>query len=61
MSRFNEGEKAKGDRKKYQRTAQVLTLFILSYIAQWWAWIIFCAWSFFGTATGLMVSSPNNQ
>ena len=56
MSSFNEGEKAKADRKKYQKTAQVLTLFIVSYIAQWWAWIAFCMWSFFGAPTGLMVS-----
>ena len=29
MSRFNEGEKAREERKKYQKTAQVLTLFSL--------------------------------
>ena len=55
MSQFNEGEQAREERKKYQKTAQVLTLFILSYIAQWWAWIVFCLWSFFGEASAIIV------
>ena len=46
MSHFNEGEKAKEERKKYQKTAQVLTLFIVSYIAQWISVIVFNSWSF---------------
>ena len=57
MSQFNEGEQAREERKKYQKTAQVLTLFILSYIAQWWAWIVFCLWSFFGEASAIIVRS----
>ena len=46
MNRFNEGEKAKEERLKYQKTAQVLTLFIISYIAQWLAPIIYKSWAF---------------
>ena len=57
MSRFNEGEKAREERKKYQKTAQVLTLFIASYIGQWWTWIVFCLWSFFDYPSDLFVST----
>ena len=46
MSQFNEGEKAKEESRKYQKTAQVLTLFIISYIAQWLAPIIYKSWVF---------------
>ena len=46
MNQFNEGKKAKEERRKYQKTAQVLTLFIVSYVAQWLPFIIFCTWSF---------------
>ena len=56
MSHFNEGEKAKEERRKYQKTAQVLTLFIVSYVAQYLPWIIFCIWSFFVPPPSFMVS-----
>ena len=56
MSHFNEGEKAKEERRKYQKTAQVLTLFIVSYIAQWVTWIVYCIWSFVTLPPIIMVS-----
>ena len=56
MNKFNEGEKAKEERKKYQKTAQVLTLFIVSYIAQWLAWIVYCIWSFVTVPPVVMVT-----
>ena len=58
MSHFNEGEKAKEERRKYQKTAQVLTLFIVSYIAQWVTWIVYCIWSFVTPPPIIMVSFP---
>ena len=57
MSRFNEGEKAKEERRKYQKAAQVLTLFIVSYVAQWLPWIVYCIWSFETPPPTVMVSS----
>ena len=57
MNRFNEGEKAKEERRKYQKTAQVLTLFIVSYVAQWLPWIVYCIWSFVTPPPTVMVSS----
>ena len=45
MSQFNEGEHAREERRKYQKTAQVLTLFIISYIGQWWPSITYFIWS----------------
>ena len=57
MSQFNEGEHAREERRKYQKTAQVLTLFIISYIAQWWSWISFSVWNFFGPPSEYLVSS----
>ena len=56
MSQFNEGDKAREERQKYQKTAQVLTLFIASYIGQWWTWIVFRLWSFFDYPSDLFVS-----
>ena len=56
MRQFNEAEHVREERRKYQKTTQVLTLFILSYIGQWWAWIIFCIWSFFGTPSLTLAS-----
>ena len=65
MRQFNEGEHAREERQKYQKTAQTLTLFIISYIGQWWAWITFCVWSFFGDPSMYLVSTaktdPNEQ
>ena len=58
MSHFNEGEKAKEERRKYQKAAQVLTLFIVSYIAQWVTWIVYCIWSFVAPPPIIMVSVP---
>ena len=56
MRQFNEVEHAREERRKYQKTAQTLTLFIISYIAQWWAWITFCLWSSFGDPSMYLVS-----
>ena len=56
MSQFNEGEKAKEERRRYQKTVQVLTLFILSYIAQWLAPIIYKSWAFVMPPPNVLVS-----
>ena len=56
MNRFNEGEKAREERSKYQKTAKVLTLFIVSYMAQWLSAIILYIWLFITPPPTVMVS-----
>ena len=56
MRQFTEGEHAREERRKYQKTAQTLTLFIIAYIGQWWAWIGIYIWNFFGEASPVLVS-----
>ena len=55
MRQFNEGEHAREERRKYKKTAQTLTLFIISYIGQWWSWIGIYIWNFFGDASPVLV------
>ena len=44
MRQFNEAEHAREERRKYQKTAQTLTLFIISYIVQWLPSITYFIW-----------------
>ncbi len=61
MSRFAEGDKAAEERKRYQKTAKVLTLFIVSYLSQWFLWIVFCLWSFLTPPPYILVSIMTSQ
>ena len=45
MRQFNEAEHAREERRKYQKTAQTLTLFIISHIVQWLPSITYFIWS----------------
>ena len=45
MRQFNEAEHAREERRKYQKTVQTLTLFIISYIVQWLPSITYFIWS----------------
>ena len=55
MSQFNEGEKE--ERRKYQRTAKVLTLFIVFYMGQWLSAIVLYIWLFITPPPTVMVST----
>ena len=56
MRQFNKADHAREESRNYQKTAQTLTLFIIAHIGQWWAWITFCLWSFFGNPSLYLVS-----
>ena len=51
-----EGESSREERKKYQRTAKVLTLFIVSYQAQWLSAVIYFLWVFVTPPPTIVVS-----
>lgn len=35
------------DKKKYVKSAKIMLLFVAAFISQWWAYIIYCIWSFY--------------
>ena len=59
MSYFTEGENTREERKKYQRTAKVLTLFIVAYQGQWLPAIVFYIWLFITPPPTVMVREKN--
>ena len=56
---FKEGEHADEERRKYQKTAQVLTLFIFSYLAQWLPAIVYFCWSSLSSPPDILLSIHN--
>lgn len=57
MDQFKEGDQASEDRKRYQKTAKVLTLFIVSYLTQWHLFIVYSIWTFIEVPPYLLVST----
>ncbi len=43
------------DQKAYNKTANILTLFVLAYFAQWWPFMLYGVWSYFGPPPVMIV------
>ena len=46
FKRFNEDREGNKKRTKYSKTARILSLFVIAYLAQWWPVVLYTIWGY---------------